>query len=345
MSQMELLHKALVLNPDPFVLLTVLITFVSTIYFWYFHKSPRRSLEIGTLTKTKIVPLSVNFHFTRKCNYECGFCFHTAKSSYLAPLEDVKRGLSKLADKGMKKLNLSGGEPFLYPDHVGEIVKFCKETLSLESVSIVSNGSKIKKGFFEKYGAFLDILAISVDSFDEDTNVKIGRGKGNHLKQLGNISKWCREHNVKFKLNSVINKYNHEEDFSQNIQLLEPFRWKCFQVLQVDTENKGEGAKRDCSRFLISDEDFDKFCRRHRHLDSFVPESNLMMKSSYIILDEKLQFLNKGDVYGESKSILEVDDIEELLARTDYEPETFEERGGIYDWTKSSCGEDANLKW
>lgn len=30
--------------------------------------------------------------FTRKCNYECGFCFHTAKTSYLTPLEDAKIG-------------------------------------------------------------------------------------------------------------------------------------------------------------------------------------------------------------------------------------------------------------
>ncbi|KAH3716536.1 hypothetical protein DPMN_059260 [Dreissena polymorpha] len=31
----------------------------------------------------KVVPLSVNYHFTRKCNYTCGFCFHTAKTSFV----------------------------------------------------------------------------------------------------------------------------------------------------------------------------------------------------------------------------------------------------------------------
>lgn len=42
----------------------------------------------------KRIPVSVNFHFTRKCNYECGFCFHTAKTSHITPLEDAKRGRS-----------------------------------------------------------------------------------------------------------------------------------------------------------------------------------------------------------------------------------------------------------
>ncbi len=120
--------------------------------------------------------VSVNYHFTRLCNYSCGFCFHTKKTTYLAPIEDAKRGLRKLADLGMKKLNLSGGEPFLHERFVGEICRYAKEELRLESMSIVSNGSKIREAFFVKYGEFVDILAISVDSFNEETNVKIGRG-------------------------------------------------------------------------------------------------------------------------------------------------------------------------
>jgi hypothetical protein len=29
------------------------------------------------------IPISVNYHFTRKCNRVCGFCFHTEKVSCL----------------------------------------------------------------------------------------------------------------------------------------------------------------------------------------------------------------------------------------------------------------------
>lgn len=318
--------------------------------------------------KLKKVPVSVNYHFTRKCNYSCGFCFHTAKTSYVAPLRDIRLALHKLMEKGMKKINLSGGEPFLYPELLGEICKFCKEDLNLESVSIVTNGSKVRESFFRKYGAYVDIIAVSVDSFDEETNVQIGRGKnyflettvafktlnhlqfvgkGNHLRQLDFVSNWCQSYNIKFKLNTVVNRFNHLEDLSQNIAVLNPFRWKCFQVLQVDTENVGEIAKRDCSEFLITDEEFGNFCRRHQQLPYFVPESNFLMKSSYIILDEYLRFLSKGDVYKESESILDVDDIDSLLQTTDYEHNTFIERGGVYDWTKeSSCDSSVpDLQW
>lgn len=45
-------------------------------------------------------PTSVNYHFTRQCNYKCGFCFHTAKTSFVLPLEEAKRGLLLLKEAG-----------------------------------------------------------------------------------------------------------------------------------------------------------------------------------------------------------------------------------------------------
>ena len=54
------------------------------------------------------IPLSVNYHFTRKCNYECKFCFHQAKTSYHLPIEEAKRGIVMLVEAGMKKINFSG---------------------------------------------------------------------------------------------------------------------------------------------------------------------------------------------------------------------------------------------
>lgn len=48
-------------------------------------------------------PTSVNYHFTRMCNYKCGFCFHTAKTSFVLPLEEAKRGLGLLKEAGKQE--------------------------------------------------------------------------------------------------------------------------------------------------------------------------------------------------------------------------------------------------
>ena len=57
----------------------------------------------------------------------------------------------------MKKINFSGGEPFYIKrgEHLGAMVRYCKEELRVESVSVVSNGSRITEEWLKKYGTKL----------------------------------------------------------------------------------------------------------------------------------------------------------------------------------------------
>lgn len=77
-------------------------------------------------------------------------------------------------------------------------------------------------------GDYLDILAISCDSFNEETNQLIGRAQGrkSHLDSLYKIRHWCNEYMVAFKINSVINTFNIDEDMTEQINQLNPVRWK-----------------------------------------------------------------------------------------------------------------------
>ncbi|ESO82480.1 hypothetical protein LOTGIDRAFT_197923 [Lottia gigantea] len=290
-------------------------------------------------------PLSVNYHFTRRCNYKCGFCFHTAKTSFVLQIDKAKLGLKLLKKAGMEKLNFSGGEPFLEDQgrFVGELVKYCKETLCLPSVSIVSNGSLIKRSWFQQYGSYLDILAVSCDSFDPETNKLIGRQQGRkcHLESLHNVRKWCTEYQVAFKLNTVVNRFNKDEDMTKQIQELNPCRWKVFQCLLLDGENSGDDALRDAERFLISDEDFQEFLDLHSNIACLVPESNDKMQNSYLILDEYMRFLDcqQGKKIP-SKSILDVG-VDKALQYSGFDEAMFLKRGGKYIWSKA----DMKLEW
>ncbi|KAH6605542.1 hypothetical protein Trco_004695 [Trichoderma cornu-damae] len=299
---------------------------------------------IKTHVRPGQVPTSVNYHFTRKCNKECLFCFHTATTSHIEDPERAKEGLMLLRQAGMKKINFAGGEPFLYPKFLGTMIDFCKSTLELESISIVTNGSLVKEAFLREHGCSIDILAVSCDSFDEATNMKIGRGSGSQVEKLYEIASWCQKYNIKFKLNTVVNKFNHLEDMNEHVRALQPFRWKCFQVLIVAGENDSDETLRNAHQLTISDDEFDRFCQRHRNQASLVPESNRLMASSYLILDEYMRFLDK-DGQRASKSILEVG-VKEALKAVFWDEAAFLERGGIYDWKKSSCSSsNKDLEW
>ena len=104
--------------------------------------------------------LSVNYHITRQCNYSCGFCFHTAKTSDGLTEGEARRGLRMLCQKGgMRKINFAGGEPFLKPKFLGNLVRFCKKELGINT-SIITNGSRVTERWFRKYGEYLDILGV-----------------------------------------------------------------------------------------------------------------------------------------------------------------------------------------
>jgi radical S-adenosyl methionine domain-containing protein 2 len=109
----------------------------------------------------------------------------------------------------MKKLNISGGEPYLKAEFIGEVFRFCKEELNLESCSVVCNGSKVTEKWLDTYGKHLDMMAISCDSFDPETNVLLGRsenGKASHVGKVFQVADWCRSRGIKVKINTVVTK-------------------------------------------------------------------------------------------------------------------------------------------
>src|SRR5256885_6736905 len=161
-------------------------------------------------------PISVNYHFTRQCNKSCGFCFHTATTSHKEQTPQAKRGLRLLKEAGMRKINFAGGEPFLHPRFLGSLIDYCKDELKLESVSIVTNGSLVTEKFLLEHGKNIDILAVSCDSFHEETNIRIGRGSGNQVQKLYQIASWCRQSGIKFKLNTVVCRLNFEGDMNKH---------------------------------------------------------------------------------------------------------------------------------
>ena len=74
----------------------------------------------------------------------------------------------------------------------------------------------------------------SCDSFVESTNESIGRSdkKGpQHVEHLFRVRQLCATYGVTFKLNTVVNTFNKDEDMRDHVRELNPSRWKVFQGL------------------------------------------------------------------------------------------------------------------
>ena len=276
---------------------------------------------------------TVNYHLLKACNMRCGFCFATFQDiprPYQLKREEPLALVDMLSRAGFRKINFAGGEPTLLqwlPDLIRQ-AKFHGLT-----TSIVTNGSRITAGWLDDLTGCLDIIALSIDSVDADTQRNIGRveqGKAPidaaHYLALGEM---ITDRNIRLKVNTVVNRANHTEDFRSFILDIKPERWKIFQALPVNGQNDAR-----ISEFIITDSQFERYVERNRSVENsgitVLPESNELMTGSYVMVDPLGRFYDDtGGRHTYSRPVLEIgvaDALEEVAVYTD----RFEQRGGNY---------------
>lgn len=282
--------------------------------------------------------LSINFHITEKCNMSCKYCFakyseQTCKEKSLS-LSQYRKIIKQISVQGFSKISFAGGEPLLHP-LLPELISYAKE-LGLTTM-LVTNGSLLTESFIERVSDVLDWISISIDSLEEQANLKIGRilkGRGMNEKAYRDKIALIHKSNMRFKINTVVSSANAEEYFADFINEIAPERWKIFQALPID----GVNIKR-ASHLFINREIFQSFVNRNKHVDTrMVAEDNNDMIDSYVMIDPY------GRLYGNSDNIMSYSkplyeySLEKALHEQGFSHEKFLKRDGVYDW------EDVSIK-
>lgn len=285
--------------------------------------------------------LSVNYHLIEACNAHCDYCFatfpHLKKNNRLSA-DDQKKLVDLLVDGGVGKINFAGGEPTLVRGLGALCERIKRRSQNRCAVSIVSNGKRLR-ALIEGWGQWIDWVALSLDSGNDEVNVALGRTrKGipyvSAILELGGILK---SHHVRLKCNTVVTKLNANENMSAVIGKLSPERWKLFQVLPVAGEND-----RKIKDLAITEKQFQGFIQRHRSLwdkgVELVPEDNADMTNSYLMISPDGRFFWHEEEEGSRRlkygvSILEAG-FDKALEEVRFSEQKYRKRGGVYDWLK-----------
>jgi radical S-adenosyl methionine domain-containing protein 2 len=227
-------------------------------------------------------------------------------------------------------VNFAGGEPLLYTG-LADIVELSKG-LGL-TTSIVTNGSMLNEPTISLLTGWLDICAISVDSGIAATNLAIGRGGKTFQPDdrfYLTLGQRIKAANIRFKINTVVNRLNLEENLGDLISKLRPFRWKLFQVKKVIGQND-----KTFDGLAISEKEFEDFvARNNRELAPgivMVPETAHDMTGSYAMVAPNACFFDSaGGSHRYSRPILEVGVCEAFLDVV-FDADKFENRGGLYE--------------
>lgn len=280
---------------------------------------------------------SVNFHLTKACNMRCKFCFATFNDLHNVhhDLPRSEKVIRELASAGFRKITFAGGEPTL----VKELPYLARLAKSLGmTTTIVTNGTKLaEQTVYDELIPHLDWVAISIDSVDDFTNLASGRAlRGitvlSEEYYLGLIQR-LQSDGVRIKINTVVSRFNHLENFNRFIDHAKPERWKVLQAMPVEGQNSAHTGT-----FEISNEQFETFLERnssHSVAVTTVPESIELIRGSYIMVSPEGCFFDstKGH-HTYSEPIYEVGAFT-ALSQINYDHDLFLKRGGEYNWENS----------
>lgn len=266
----------------------------------------------------------VNYHLTESCNYSCRYCFAKFEKGALLDLGEKRKIIENVCryfreSNLLGRINFAGGEPLLDRD-LDELIDCAYQNGA--KASIVTNGSLLTEERIRAWQGKVTCIGVSVDSANKEVNKQIGRecrGESLSIERLLVLTNCMRDNEIKLKINTVVSKYNLNEDLTWVYKLLHPDRLKFLQMQIVKAANeKAQNAQ-------ITDSEFEEFCRRHQSCKPVI-ERKGSMENSYLMIDPKGYFIiNNNGEYKKFGSCLQTP-FGELLCRSPINEEKFAAR-------------------
>ncbi len=152
---------------------------------------------------------------TDRCNLRCRYCMpegcDKVSMSQILTYEEIRRICRIAARLGIRKIRITGGEPFV---RLGctDLIRTIKRTEGIASVTVTTNGQNLVQYIDELKAAGIDGINISLDTLDPDRYAYI-TGGGSLDKTLQSID-LAVEAGIRTKVNCLIQKdFNEDEIF------------------------------------------------------------------------------------------------------------------------------------
>ena len=206
-------------------------------------------------TKGRLAPFTqpkrkMCWWITEKCNEGCVYCFRSLSAKDTFDFDGHMAILDRILEFGTEQITWSGGEALLV-EHVPRLMAYAKQHGIFNKVT--TNGKLLTPEKIEEVMPYTDLVALSIDSLDDEVNRILGRGSEHRktvIDRIGNLM----DAGIDVDVNTVVMRPNigtlddMARFFSQH-----PIsgKWKLmtfFPVRERALENKG--------KLEVDDDDF-----------------------------------------------------------------------------------------
>lgn len=185
-----------------------------------------------------MLPSTIDFRITSKCNMQCPFCFGT-KVSHNINLSSLLAFLEKVRKKGVDSIVLTGGEPTLSSDF-GTVLNSLYDmgyTLALSTNGSFWNSPSIREDVLR----YVSCISLPLESVDSAVHNSLRPGIPKHYEMVQKILQdlSTTKLNIRLKISTVVTKTNIGTLSGLLNKLpLEPEIWKLYQLSVCNSNEK-----------------------------------------------------------------------------------------------------------
>ena len=179
---------------------------------------------------------------TDRCNLRCNYCMPGEDVQFLETgdrltLDELKFTCKIMADLGVEKIRLTGGEPFTHPDMM-ELMAYLHGLESVTSLHITTNGILAAAHIPELAKMGLAGLNLSLDSLNRDNFKRITRR--DKFEAVWQTLEAALRYNVPLKINTVILDDLNTHEISDFVALAKKYPIDLRFIEQMPFSGRGE---------------------------------------------------------------------------------------------------------
>ena len=213
--------------------------------------------------------LQVMWHITNACRLDCKLCFSKSLRTDRSELttHQVENAIGLLMHLGVRKIDLSGGEPLLSP-HLAFISKCCNDSGIVPTITTSGFGTEPNITWIENNYEQFSRIIISLDGPEIVHNSLRGNCQA-YEKFLEFYERMSRKKCDRIRINTVVSRpvLSCVKDLCLMINEMAPVEWCCIQPHPINTVDG-----------------FDIYSTTQTEFDDFVAECQSNIKSSSISL-------------------------------------------------------------
>lgn len=196
----------------------------------------------------------IRISVTDRCNLRCVYCMpeegiESISHDRILTFDEIARICRVMAQSGLKKIKLTGGEPLIRRGIVS-LVRQLKEVPGIEQVTLTTNGILLEEMADDLVSSGIDAVTVSLDTLDRERFRQMTR-RDELPRVLEGIRAMRRHPQIPLKINCLLQEPEKDLLAVANLARIQPIHVRFIEVMPIGYGRQMKFVKEERLRELL----------------------------------------------------------------------------------------------